>query len=118
MPRSQTRTSGSVTSTPATSWAAAWRCTRTGPKPPWPGWGHVQARFEEMQAQARELLERGGADTAAVRYSRRVDMRYAGQGYEVPVILPEGSLEKSIEASLRTAFDSAYERRFGSHLDD
>jgi N-methylhydantoinase A len=81
----------------------------------WPG---VRRRFEEMEAQARDLLERGGAGTAGVRFSRRVDMRYAGQGYEVPVDLPEGDLGPQIEPDLRAAFDVAYERRFGTHLDD
>lgn len=81
-------------------------------------WSAVERRFEEMKAQARDLLLRGGAGDAHVRFTRRVDMRYAGQGYEVPVDLPEGRLSAEIEGSLRAAFDSAYERRFGTHLDD
>ena len=81
-------------------------------------WALVRGRLEEMEAQARDLLQRGGADGGAVRFTRRVDMRYAGQGYEVPVTLPDGQLDAAIEPALRTAFDAAYERRFGIHLDD
>ncbi len=81
-------------------------------------WALVRARFAEMEAQARDLLQRGGAGSAGVRFARRVDMRYAGQGYEVPVELPERELGPEIEAELRAAFDTAYERRFGTHLDD
>lgn len=81
-------------------------------------WALVRGRLNDMEAQARELLQRGGADAGAVRFTRRVDMRYAGQGYEVPVTLPDGQLDAAIEPALRTAFDAAYERRFGIHLDD
>jgi N-methylhydantoinase A len=81
-------------------------------------WSQVRRRFDEMEEQARALLRRGGADSASVRFGRRVDMRYAGQGYEVPVVLPDGDLDVSLEPALRAAFGEAYERRFGTHLDD
>lgn len=81
-------------------------------------WAAVRHRFEEMEAQARELLQRGGADADGVRFTRRVDMRYAGQGYEVPVNLPAQELDAGIEVELRAAFDAAYERRFATHLGD
>ena len=75
-------------------------------------------RFDEMDAQALDLLERAGADPSSVQFQRRVDMRYSGQGYEVPVTLPAAELDSSIEKELRGAFDAAYEHRYGAHLDD
>lgn len=81
-------------------------------------WDQVQSRFADMEAQATELLHRAGADPATMTIQRRVDMRYAGQGYEVPVALPDGALVATIEPQLRAAFDLAYERRYGGHLDD
>lgn len=80
-------------------------------------WMVVAERFKEMERQAHELLERGGASSGFVTFERGVDMRYAGQGYEVPVPLPDGPLREELEPPLRSAFDKAYERRFGSHLD-
>ena len=43
-------------------------------------------------------------------------MRYTGQGYEVPVDLPGGELGRGLEAELRTEFDAAYRRRYGTAL--
>jgi N-methylhydantoinase A len=79
-------------------------------------WDGVRSRFEEMEAQAHALLERAGADPSAMAIERRVDMRYAGQGYVVPVRLPAGALGPEIETRLRADFDDAYEERFGSRL--
>jgi N-methylhydantoinase A len=81
-------------------------------------WAGVAARFAEMEEQARELLERAGAEVAALEFERRADMRYAGQGSEVPVRLPDGALEPGLAGPLRDAFDRAYERRFGAHLEE
>jgi N-methylhydantoinase A len=80
-------------------------------------WDAVAQRFDEMSEQAKALLERAGADLSRVAFERSVDMRYAGQGYEVPVPLPEGDLGPELEPALRAAFTVAYERRYGSHLD-
>jgi N-methylhydantoinase A len=80
-------------------------------------WDAVADRYREMEAQARDLLARAGASLDNVALQRSVDMRYAGQGYTVPVALPKGPLAEPLEAALRSAFDLAYERRFGSHLE-
>jgi N-methylhydantoinase A len=80
-------------------------------------WSQVQKRYDDMESQAREMLQRAGADASSAVFDRRVDMRYAGQGYEVPVALPNGRLDAAVEASLRDSFDRAYARRYGSHLD-
>jgi N-methylhydantoinase A len=79
-------------------------------------WEGVAARFHEMETQAHDLLGRAGAALDDIVFERRVDVRYAGQGYTVPVAIPEQPFGPEIEAPLRTAFDQAYERRFGSHL--
>jgi N-methylhydantoinase A len=79
-------------------------------------WAGVRARFVEMEAEARDLLGRAGASLAALELERRVDVRYAGQGYAVEVAIPELELGPGLAAPLRTAFEVAYERRFGSHL--
>jgi N-methylhydantoinase A len=79
-------------------------------------WDAVLARYREMENEAREWLRRVGAEPAAARFVRRVDMRYTGQGYEVPVELPSGELDQAIEPALRESFDGAYRRRFGTSL--
>ena len=79
-------------------------------------WKGVVARFREMESQARDLLGRAGAALDEIVLERRVDIRYAGQGYTVPVAIPDRPFGPELEGPLRTAFDHAYERRFGSHL--
>ena len=78
-------------------------------------WRQVAARYAEMEAEASDLLARSGAAATAV-LERRVDMRYAGQGYTVSVSLPDGELDDRIAEPLRISFGDAYERRFGSRL--
>jgi N-methylhydantoinase A len=80
-------------------------------------WGRVQDRLGELETQAREMLVRGGADVTAAKMERRVDMRYVGQGYEVPVPLPDGDLESDVDGHLRSAFNRLYRERFGTSLE-
>jgi len=79
-------------------------------------WDAVAARFADMDAQVMALLRRADADVDRITMERRVDMRYAGQGYEVAVDLPPGQLGREMEVPLRRAFDAAYTRRYGTHL--
>jgi N-methylhydantoinase A len=79
-------------------------------------WAGVEALLEELATEARELLARAGARVEGARLERRVDMRYAGQGYEVPVALPDGPLGAHLEEHLRAEFDEGYRTRFGFKL--
>ena len=80
-------------------------------------WAGVADRFEGMEQESRDLLARAGARLDTLELERTVDMRYAGQGYLVPVTLPAGPLSPALERSLRRAFDEAYEARYGSRLE-
>jgi N-methylhydantoinase A len=80
-------------------------------------WEGAANRLDELQNEARELLVRAGAMPAEIRFARRVDMRYSGQGYEVPVTLPDGDLGVHLEGDLREAFDDVYRTQFGFHLE-
>jgi N-methylhydantoinase A/oxoprolinase/acetone carboxylase beta subunit len=79
-------------------------------------WDGVSERYAEMTAEAEDLLARSGVD-ANVDVTRRVDMRYAGQGYTVSVELPAGELDAGLADRLRAEFVETYERRFGSRLE-
>jgi N-methylhydantoinase A len=80
-------------------------------------WKPVVERLAAMEAQAREMLKKGGAGSSAVAIERRVDMRYVGQGYEVSVPLPRGALGAALEPHLRASFDRLYRDRFGTSLE-
>jgi N-methylhydantoinase A len=72
----------------------------------------VDAQFADLVAHARDELRAEGFADSAVQIERSLDMRYAGQGYELTMPLPdmlgEGALRK-----LRAEFDEAHRQQFG-----
>ncbi|PRX38013.1 N-methylhydantoinase A [Meinhardsimonia xiamenensis] len=72
----------------------------------------VRALFEEMEEEATAFVRRCD-ETARVRTALKAYMRYAGQGWEIPVPLaPELARAPRAEA-LRARFEAEYERLFG-----
>ena len=59
-------------------------------------------------------VARAGAGRDTLRIERKAFMRYVGQGWEIPVILPEG---KVTAAELRQLFEDEYRRLFGQPLE-
>ena len=74
------------------------------------GWvdGVLDSLMEEAEAVARQ-----GGDGALTR-ERKAYMRYEGQGWEIPVDLPDGSFGAD---TLRGLFETEYERLFGATLE-
>ena len=62
-------------------------------------------------------VARAGAGDAELEIERKAYMRYVGQGWEIPVILPNRVLEANDAAILRALFEAEYERLFGNPLD-
>ena len=74
--------------------------------------GHLARILDEMCAQGAAVVREAGA-TGTVSLARAADMRYAGQGYELSVPLPEGPVDAGTPAALRAAFDRVYAHRYG-----
>jgi N-methylhydantoinase A len=72
----------------------------------------VDAQFADLVAHAREELRAEGFAESAVEIERSLDMRYAGQGYEISVPLPE-KLTPGALATLRKQFDELHRSQFG-----
>jgi len=70
----------------------------------------VEAGLAELGRQAVEDLERDGFGLTKRRCDFALDLRYAGQGYELTVPLPAG---KFAATEVRAAFDRLHEERFG-----
>ncbi len=69
----------------------------------------VQGLLDEMKQRARtHLLDEGFSDST-IRYMVRLDMRFVGQAFELPVHVPE--TPASIE-EIKQEFVAAYERRY------
>jgi N-methylhydantoinase A len=73
---------------------------------------YLNAIYAEMEASATAVIRQSSV-RAEVRVQRAADMRYVGQGYEVPVPVPVGALSEASVAALRDAFTSAYVQRYG-----
>ncbi len=71
--------------------------------------GRVNALLDEMEAEARAVVEQGSFG-AALAQTRLAYMRYVGQGHEIPVALPATPLAPEDVAAIRAAFDAAYTR--------
>jgi N-methylhydantoinase A len=66
-----------------------------------------------LDLQAQAWFAREGIGAEARRLVRTVDMRYAGQNYELPVALPEGPVGAAVIDRLAGGFAQAHERMYG-----
>jgi len=71
----------------------------------------------DLETRVREQLVSAGGDAAASRVLVRLDMRYAGQGYEVEVAVPEDDPAAAL-AGLGARFAAAYAAIFGMSFTD
>ena len=73
----------------------------------------VNGLFERMVAQALEELRDDGFAPDHIRIERALDMRYAGQGYEIAVPCPVQPLQEADLKQLRASFDQQHQAMFG-----
>jgi len=71
----------------------------------------INAMFDEMAKEATDVVKLG-AGSAPIKISRSADMRYAGQGHEILVELPDGPFTKASVAELQKRFDAGYRALF------
>jgi N-methylhydantoinase A len=70
----------------------------------------IEAVYRALDMQLRTAMERGG-QAGILRWSRYAQMRYAGQGFEIHVDLPEGPIDESYADRAIAAFKQAYMRK-------
>lgn len=73
----------------------------------------VEAMFARLEDAALKELRRDGFAAADIRLDRALDMRYAGQGYEVTVPCRADRLRAGGLTGLRQAFDALHKTMFG-----
>jgi N-methylhydantoinase A len=69
--------------------------------------------FAELGARAQDWFEAEHIGADARQLTRTVDMRYAGQNYELPIPVPDGKLGPDTLEALATGFDAAHRRTYG-----
>ncbi len=70
----------------------------------------------ELTAEAESFVRRGTDAPTVVE--RQVSMRYAGQGWEIPVTLEASEFDDQAAELLAASFTKAYEEFFGRAIDD
>ena len=77
---------------------------------------HAEAAFAELEEKAREELKAEGMNAAQARFTRELDLRYTGQGYELRTPL-EGLFDTHLTAAsladVRTRFDERHAQIHG-----
>ena len=71
----------------------------------------------QLEADAVSILASCGVSRSDVAFRLAADMRYIGQGYEIPVPLTADQL-RSGHVALKAAFDAEYQREFGRAVAD
>jgi len=73
----------------------------------------VNAQFVRMEYTAAADLHADGFAQDRIRIERALDLRYAGQGYELTLACPAGAITAEGLKHLRAAFDAQHEAMFG-----
>ena len=79
-------------------------------------WVHMNRTYQEFEAHAAAVLREEGVTPDRVVFQRAVDMRFAGQSYELTVPVgpvPGGTLGPANAAALVRAFCDEHERAYG-----
>jgi N-methylhydantoinase A len=75
-------------------------------------WARANQLLAEMQQEGEEVLTASGVAPAQITHHREVDMRFVGQGHEIPVALPAGTLAATHVAELKARFDVVYQELY------
>jgi N-methylhydantoinase A len=76
-------------------------------------WDHVNALLADMAAQGDAILARSGIAAEDRRVTRQADVRYAGQGHEIRIDLPDGVLGPHSMSAITSRFEQVYRALFG-----
>jgi N-methylhydantoinase A len=76
-------------------------------------WPFANGLLDEMADEGRKILTASGVREREIVYQRSADMRYVGQGHEVSVALPDGTLSTRDLAPIEREFERTYETHYG-----
>jgi N-methylhydantoinase A len=71
-------------------------------------WHAINALYAEMEEEGRAILRDAGVPEREMRFRRTAEMRYVGQGHEVEVDLPAGTLGSTSVGAVTSGFETAY----------
>jgi N-methylhydantoinase A len=75
-------------------------------------------KFQPMIEDSMKLLRQSGVKDGDVRLTRRLDLRYQGQGFEIEVLLPDTLDTQALLSRIPELFARQYEKIFSISLVD
>ena len=75
-------------------------------------WQHINHFLSEMEAKGSDFLNRAYVPRSEATVTRVADMRYAGQGHEITVTIPNGELSTESIEEIERRFKAEYELRY------
>jgi N-methylhydantoinase A len=76
-------------------------------------WDQINEVLADMAAHGDGILARSGVAPDDRHFSRQADLRYAGQGHEIRVDLPDQALGPESLEPIRDTFEGVYRTLFG-----
>jgi N-methylhydantoinase A len=78
----------------------------------------LNADIAAMEAQLRQQFADDHLDAASMSFQRDGDLRYVGQGYELKIPFPPGSIGHKQLADIWSGFHEAHKREYGHFFSD
>jgi N-methylhydantoinase A len=78
----------------------------------------LQTLFKQLERKALAQMEKEGLPQDRTVLLRSLDMRYAGQGYELEVPVPAGPITGDTLLKVESSFRAAYRKTYGYEPDD
>ncbi|NDC78024.1 MAG: hydantoinase/oxoprolinase family protein, partial [Chitinophagia bacterium] len=76
-------------------------------------WDHVNEMLAAMERKASAFVQASGLDASQLSVRRVADMRYSGQGHEINVRIPSGTLSPDSVPAILANFTEEYRLRYG-----
>jgi N-methylhydantoinase A len=73
----------------------------------------LQTEFDSFATKGRDRLRYEQLEASAIQLERTVDLRYAGQAFELSVSVPDGDLSDGSMATIRERFHDRHRQRYG-----
>ncbi len=80
-------------------------------------WNEVNAFLSDMEEDGYQFLNQSGIHKKDAIVERIVEMRYAGQGHEITIELPEGELGTDSISEIERRFKKEYEFRYNRSIE-
>jgi N-methylhydantoinase A/acetone carboxylase, beta subunit len=78
----------------------------------------LQATFDEFVATGREQLANENLEESQMQFERSVDLRYAGQSFELSVPVTGGAVDSQTKTAIRDRFHTKHQQRYGHAYED